>query len=68
MTISTTIQLKIKFTVLEGQLSGGGGGGCGCSGSGCDGYLLQQIYYFIIFLYYFIGLKDKIKPPMLNVL
>ena len=40
MTISTTIQLKIKFTVLEGQLSGGGGGGCGCSGSGCDGCLL----------------------------
>ena len=44
MTISTTIQLKIAITILEGHPSGGssgnGSGGCGGGGdgggSGCD--------------------------------
>ena len=48
MIISTTIELKIAITVLEGHLSSSGGGGYigdpgvdGCYyGNGCDGYLL----------------------------
>ena len=52
ITISTTIQLKIVITILEGHSSGdgncsgggdcngGGDGDCGCSDSGCDSSLL----------------------------
>ena len=76
MTISTTIQLKIAVTILEGHPSGGssgnGSGGCGGGGdgggSGCD-----VVYYsgYIILLYclcYFIVLIAKIKLLMLGVL
>ena len=74
MTISTTIQLKIAITVLEGHPSGGGSGsgGCGggggggdgdgCSGSGCD------VVYCSWYIYYFIVLKVKIEPLILSIL
>ena len=68
MTISTTIQLKTAITVLEGHSSGGGSGsgGCGggdvCSDSGCD------IIYCSGYIYYFIVLKVKIKPIILDIL
>ena len=52
MTISTTIQLKIAITVLEGHPSGGGSnsGGCGCGGGGggdgdsCSGFCCDVVY------------------------
>ena len=76
MTISTTIQLKIAITILEGHPSGGssgnGSGGCGGGGdgggSGCDVVYYNGYIILLYCLYYFIMLKAKIKLFMLGVL
>ena len=75
MTISTTIQLKIAITILEGHPSGGssgnGSGGCGGGGdggSGCDVVYCNGYIILLYCLYYFIMLKVKIKLLMLGVL
>ena len=75
MTISTTIQLKITITILEGHPSGGssgnGSGGCGGGGdggSGCDVVYCSWYIILLYYLYYFIVLKVKIKLLMLGVL
>ena len=71
MTISTTIQLKIAITILEGHPSGGsngnGSGDCG-GGSGCDVVYCSGYIILLYCLYYFIVLKAKIKSLMLGVL
>ena len=76
MTFSTTIQLKIAITILEGHPSGGssgnGSGGCGGGGdgggSGCDVVYCSGYIILLYCLYYFIVLKAKIKSLMLGVL
>ena len=76
MNISTTIQLKIAITILEGHPSGGssgnGSGGCGGGGdgggSGCDVVYCSGYIILLYCLYYFIVLIAKIKLLMLGVL